>query len=229
MPERKSVLIVGYGGGLGLSLARAFGSHGYAVTGLARTAPAAAAPPNTTVVTADATDAVQVQAVVDTMRDEGGGPSVLIHNTAELVIKPFLETSEAEFERVWRSMVLSAVIASQAVLPGMLHDGGGAILVSGATASLRGGANFSAFASAKFALRGLTQSLARAHQKQGVHVAHVILDGIIWSERSRALHGVEKEACLDPDDIARAYRGLVEQPKSAWTHELDLRPSVEGF
>ncbi len=111
----------------------------------------------------------------------------------------------------------------------MAQSGGGVLIVSGATASLRGGVRFSAFASAKFALRGLTQSLAREYQPAGVHVAHVILDGIIDTARSRALHSLDPAKMMQPDDIANAYWQIATQPKSTWTHEIDLRPATEGF
>ena len=111
----------------------------------------------------------------------------------------------------------------------MADAGGGTFIVSGATASIRGGAKFSAFASAKFALRGLTQSLAREYQPLGVHVCHAILDGIIDTAQSRDLHDLDPAKMMKPVDIAEAYWQLAHQPNSTWTHELDLRPASEGF
>lgn len=104
-------------------------------------------------------------------------------------------------------------------------DGGGALIVSGATASLRGGARFGAFAAAMFALRGLTQSLAREYQPQGIHAVHVILD----SDRSRNCHSLDPAKMMKPDDIAEAYWHIAHQPPSTWSHEIDLRPATEGF
>jgi len=101
--------------------------------------------------------------------------------------------------------------------------------VSVAATLAGGGAKFAAFASAKFALRGLTQSLAREYQPQGVHVCHTILDGIIDTDRSRELHSLDPAKMMKPEDIAQAYWQLAHQPKSTWTHELDLRPASEGF
>lgn len=126
-------------------------------------------------------------------------------------------------------MVQSAVLLAQSVIQPMIAAGGGTFIVSGATASLRGGARFSAFASAKFALRGLSQSLAREFQPAGIHVSHVILDGIIDTPRSRGLHALDPVKMIRPVDIAESYWQLAHQPKSAWTHELDLRPATEGF
>jgi NAD(P)-dependent dehydrogenase (short-subunit alcohol dehydrogenase family) len=100
---------------------------------------------------------------------------------------------------------------------------------TGATGSVRGGRRSAAFASAKFALRGLAQSLAREFGPAGVHVAHVVIDGLVWSERSRARFGAQQETSMDPRAIAAAYRHLVEQHPSAWTHELDLRPHQGRF
>jgi NAD(P)-dependent dehydrogenase (short-subunit alcohol dehydrogenase family) len=152
-----------------------------------------------------------------------------VHNPARLFIGPLLETPIAQFEEAWRSMALSAAILAHNTIPAMVRAGGGAFIVSGATASLRGGAKFSAFASAKFALRGLTQSLAREFQASGIHVAHVILDGIIDSPASRARHGRDPTKMMKPADIAEAYWQLAHQPSSVWTHELDLRPMDEAF
>jgi NAD(P)-dependent dehydrogenase (short-subunit alcohol dehydrogenase family) len=126
-------------------------------------------------------------------------------------------------------MVQSAVLLAQSTMQPMVRAGGGAFLVSGATASLRGSANFSAFASAKFALRGLAQSLAREFQPAGVHVCHIILDGIIDTASSRARHSLDPNKMMRPEDIADAYWQLAHQPRSTWTHELDLRPASESF
>lgn len=126
-------------------------------------------------------------------------------------------------------MVQSAVILAQSTIKPMVRSGGGVFIVSGATASLRGSAKFSAFASAKFALRGLTQSLAREYQPTGVHVIHAILDGIIDTERSRQLHSLDPSKMMKSEDIAEVYWQLAHQPRSTWTHEIDLRPSSENF
>jgi NAD(P)-dependent dehydrogenase (short-subunit alcohol dehydrogenase family) len=125
-------------------------------------------------------------------------------------------------------MVMSAIVLGQAVLPPMVRGGGGAFIVSGATASLRGSAKFGAFASAKFALRGLTQSLAREFQPAGIHVVHTILDGIIDTERSRALHGLDPSRMMNPRDLADAYWHLAHQPGSAWSHECRASTLLTG-
>ena len=219
-------LIAGAGAGLGQSLCRRFESGGYHVVGLGRTEPEATSGAFHAL---DLADEAKSGAVIRDLIGEHGAPKVVIHNTAELVISPLVETALDDYRRCWSSMVQSAIVLAQGVMPAMKEAGGGSFLVSGATASLRGGARFSAFASAKFALRGLTQSLAREYQAEGIHVAHVILDGIIDTARSRDLHDLDPAKMLDPADIAEAYWQLAHQPKSTWTHELDLRPASERF
>lgn len=219
------VLIAGAGNGLGVSLMKKFSAAGYAPVGINRSK----ADGDVDILQADLTSMKESQAAVEAAIEKYGSPKIVIHNTAQLTIKPFLEMDEGEFEYVWRNMVLSAHNLARASIIPLISGGGGAFIVSGATASLRGGNKFSAFASAKFALRGLTQSLAREFQPKGVHVAHVILDGIIDTPKSRELHGMDPARMMSPDDIAQAYLDLAHQPQSTWTHELDLRPASESF
>lgn len=219
------VLIAGAGNGLGVSLMKKFSAAGYDPVGINRSK----ADGDVDILQADLTSMKESQAAVEAAIEKYGPPKIVIHNTAQLTIKPFLEMDEGEFEYVWRNMVLSAHNLARASIIPLISGGGGAFIVSGATASLRGGNKFSAFASAKFALRGLTQSLAREFQPKGVHVAHVILDGIIDTPKSRELHGMDPARMMSPDDIAQAYLDLAQQPQSTWTHELDLRPASESF
>lgn len=219
------VLIAGAGNGLGVSLMKKFSAAGYDPVGINRSK----ADGDVDILQADLTSMKETQAAVEAAIEKYGHPKIVIHNTAQLTIKPFLEMDEGEFEYVWRNMVLSAHNLARASMIPLISGGGGAFIVSGATASLRGGNKFSAFASAKFALRGLSQSLAREFQPKGVHVAHVILDGIIDTPKSRELHGMDPARMMSPDDIAQAYLDIAHQPKSTWTHELDLRPASESF
>ncbi len=219
-------IVAGAGAGLGQSLLTRFEAEGMTPVGLGRT------PPPDPVGAFHQVDLSDAASTTDILRETiaaHGAPQLVVHNAAELVIAPFAETSPDDFQRTWASMVQSLVILAQAVVPAMIDAGGGTLIVSGATASLRGGPRFAAFASAKFALRGLTQSLAREYQPHGIHVAHVILDGIIDTDRSRALHNLDPAKMMDPSDIAAAYWHLAQQPASTWTHELDLRPASEGF
>lgn len=226
----KLAIVAGAGPGLGSAVAKRFSRGGFSVLGLTRTI-ARTDMEGVTMRTSDLGRPDVVRQTFHAADVQFGAPAVLVLNTAELVIRPFLETSPEDFERTWRSMVMAAVLCSQQTVPRMLARGGGTILVSGATASLRGSTNFAAFAAAKFALRGLAQSLEREFQPQGIHVVHVVLDGIVWTERSRKEHGpsLSKGRCLDPDDIAETYWNLAHQPSSAWSQEVDVRNASERF
>ena len=224
--QRPLALVAGAGAGLGQSLLARFEAGGFTAVGLGRTRPDE---PVGTFHTVDLADETAIPKLISEIVAEHGAPKIVVHNTAELVISAFTDTALTDYQKTWTSMVQTAILLGQSTLPVMADADGGAFITSGATASLRGGAKFSAFASAKFALRGLTQSLAREFQPKGVHVAHVILDGIIDTARSRDLHSLDPAKMMKPEDIAEAYWQLAHQPKSTWTHELDLRPASEGF
>lgn len=223
----KLALVAGAGHGLGETLMQRFSREGYHVVGLARAARKTA--DGLHVLAVDLTDPEAVTSAIAPLIKTHGAPKIVVHNPAKLVIKPFADTAVEDFEKTWRSMVLSAAILAQNTIPAMAHGGGGTFIVSGATASMRGSAKFAAFASAKFALRGLTQSLAREYQPAGVHITHVILDGIIDTDASRALHDMDPQFMMKPDDIAQVYWDIVQQPPSTWTQELDLRPQSGSF
>lgn len=219
-------LVAGAGAGLGQGLLARFQSEGMTAVGLGRTRPGETVGAFHEL---DLTDAAATAAMIGELIAQYGPPKIVIHNTAELVIAPFADTTLDDYRRIWASTVETLVILGQSILQPMVDAGGGTLIVSGATASLRGGARFSAFASAKFALRGLTQSLAREFQPANIHVAHVILDGIIDTPRSRDLHSLDPAKMMKTEDIAEAYWRLATQPPSTWTHELDLRPASESF
>ncbi|WP_020593943.1 SDR family NAD(P)-dependent oxidoreductase [Kiloniella laminariae] len=227
--KRPFAIVAGAGPGLGQALTRKLSQEGYNVLGITRSKPSSSISDTILFAQVDLADTQAVKEVLTPCLTRYGTPEILIHNPASLVIKPFLETSAEDFTRAWKSMMLSAVNTCQAVLPQMLEAGRGNIIISGATASLRGGKNFAAFASAKFALRGLAQSLAREYQQQGIHVVHAILDGIIDTDTSRSLHKLSSDRMMKPDDIAQIYWQLIQQPRSTWTHEIDLRPQQENF
>ncbi|MBB3995999.1 NAD(P)-dependent dehydrogenase (short-subunit alcohol dehydrogenase family) [Sulfitobacter undariae] len=224
--KKPLAIVAGAGTGLGQSLCASVEQDGYQVVGLGRTAPSN---PIGQFHALDLADMNAAPTKLTSIINDYGPPKIVIHNTAELVIAPLADTTLDDFSRTWTSMVQSAFILAQTTLPQMEKAGGGTFIVSGATASLRGGAKFAAFASAKFALRGLTQSLAREYQLRGIHVCHVILDGIIDTAKSRDQHSLDPSKMMRPEDIAQAYLQLVHQPQSTWTHELDLRPASEGF
>jgi NAD(P)-dependent dehydrogenase (short-subunit alcohol dehydrogenase family) len=225
----KAALIVGAGGVLGEAIGRELLSAGYAVVGLRRNGSAASRNAGYRIESCDLQDPVEVQRIGTRVVAELGRIDVLICNAARLVVAPFTELTAADFERVWRVGVRSATGAVQAVLPTMINQGCGAIIFTGATASTRGTARFAAFASAKFALRGLAQSLAREYQTQGIHVVHVVLDGLLRGSASQTRFGADSDKCLDPDQVAKTYRWLAEQHPLSWTHEIDIRPSSEKF
>ena len=164
---------------------------------------------------------------------EFGTPQLVVYNAGAFVRKGVLDTTAEEFERCWRVGCLGGFLVGREAARAMLARNAehkGTIIFTGATASLRGGALFHNLAVGKFGLRALSQSMARELQPQGIHVAHVVIDGQIDSERpghSAAERG--KDTVLDPAAIAETYYQLHRQPRSAWSLEVDLRPYVEKF
>jgi NAD(P)-dependent dehydrogenase (short-subunit alcohol dehydrogenase family) len=230
---KEVALIVGVGPGLGAALARRFAQGGFAVAVAARDGSkleTLAREVGGRGYACDATDAASVQRLFDDVRRDLGAPSVAIYNAGAFAPGSVLDTNAAEFERCWRILCLGGFLVGQHAARAMVESGRGTILFTGATASLRGGANFANLAVGKFGLRALAQSMARELGPKGIHVGHVIIDGQIRSERYAHL---EKERApdglLDPAAIAESYWHLHRQPRSAWTLELDLRPWVEKF
>jgi len=226
MTRAPLAIVAGSGPGFGRYLVKSLNAHGYNAYGLNRSATAG---DDERMLRVDLSDASQVQSEIKSLVSAYGAPKLVVHNPAKLLIAPFEETRSEDFEATWRAMVLSAVHLAKEVLPAMVSSGGGTFIVSGATASLRGGARFSAFASAKAALRTLTQSLAKEYGPKGVHVAHVILDGILDTGASRELHDMDPDRMMKLEDVAQTYLALAAQPRSAWTFEMDLRPQGEAF
>lgn len=230
-----TALVAGIGSEMGDVLCRQFAEAGYRVAGVSRRAGAGMAlveslgPHRFLAVQADLTDAGQVARSVTEVETQFGSPDVYIHNAARLYMQPYLDTAPGEFDSLWRTMCLGAVHGTQRVLPAMLARNSGTLLFIGATASVRAGAQFAAFGAAKFALRGLAQSLAREFGPLGIHVVHLIIDGVIWGDRARERFGMSRDQCLDPAAVAHTCLSLVEQERSAWTHELDIRPDGETF
>jgi len=230
-----TAIVAGIGPGLGAALARQLAGAGYRVAGLARDpAPgdkllAELGDEHFLPLRCDITDAAQVDEAVGRVEAQWGPAGVYVHNAAPFHRAAFADTEPTTFESLWRTTCLGAVHGVQRVLPGMLQARQGTLLFIGATASVKAGAAFSAFGAAKFALRGLAQSLARELGPEGIHVAHLVIDGVIWSERARTAFGMKPEQCLDPAALARTCLHLIEQDRSAWTLELDIRPHVESF
>lgn len=218
---RPLAIITGCGQDFGRALNERFEKGDYQSIGIARSSGE---------FQADLTDPKQTHTVINEIIKQYGKPKVVIHNAAELIRGKFLELEVTDFEQAWRSSVLTAINVSQAVIPFMQEHETSTLILTGATASNRGSSGFSPFSSAKFALRGLAQSLAREFQRQGIHIVHPIIDGIIWSERSQQrFPNLKQENCLESESLANIYWDLAHQSPSAWTHELDIRPQSETF
>ena len=231
--NRGTAVIVGVGSGLGASLVRGFSSAGLDVVAVARQASArgdlaAAADTQVTLYDCDTTDPAAVKKLFASLADRP--LDAVIYNAGAFAPGPVTDIDAADFERCWRVGCFGGFLVGQAAAKAMLPRRQGSIVFTGATASLRGGAGFANLASPKFALRALAQSMARELGPEGIHVAHVIIDGQIHSERYAHLAGQRgPDALLEPDAIAAAYLGLHQQPRSAWTLEMDLRPWSEKF
>ncbi len=234
----KTAAILGVGPGLGAAVARRFAREGFAVALMARREGSVAsvreeieaASGTALPVSADATDPASVAAAFDEVRSNLGTPEVFVYNAGAFQMGGILDLSPEKFDECFKANCAGAFYAAQQVLPAMVEAGRGTVLLTGATAALRGGARFSALAVGKFGLRALAQSMAREFGPQGVHVAHVVVDGQIDTPRVREMSpGREDHTMLSPDAIAETYWQLHSQDRTAWTLELDLRPAVESF
>jgi NAD(P)-dependent dehydrogenase (short-subunit alcohol dehydrogenase family) len=229
--EHRSALIVGAGTGLSASLARAFTKAGMKVALAARSTPKLgelAQETNAKVFECDATDCDEVKAMFGLLDHSIGAPDVVVYNAAHRTRGALVDLDPSE---VAKSIVVSAFggfLVAQAAARRMLPRSHGTILFTGATASVKGYPLSAPFAMGKFALRGLAQCLARELAPQGIHVAHIVIDGVIKS--ARHMEPPDKpESFLDPDAVAQTYLQLIAQPRSAWTWEVELRPWVEKF
>ena len=187
---------------------------------------------------ADVTDATAVNTALEKVAVDKHPLELAIYNAGNNLPGKFLDVTPEVYEEMWRVCCMGAFLVSQATLRLMLSQQGStehqSLLFTGASASLRGKASFSAFASGKGALRMLTQSLAREFGPQGIHVAHVIIDGIIEGEKVRSrfpeyIDGLGEDGALKISAIADAFFALHEQHRTAWTQELDIRPFKENF
>lgn len=232
MSNGRVAFLTGVGPGLGAALARRFARGGYALGLVARQADfieqladeVEQAGGKALALTADVSRPEEVKAATARTRQELGKINLLLHNASSSSGDGLLGTTVQDFENSWRIASLGGFVSARETAPDMIAAGSGAMIFTGATSSVRGG-GWLAFSSAKFALRGLVQSLARELWPQGVHVAHVVVDGVIGQP------GAEEgdEPKLDPEQMAEAYWHLAQQARSAWTLELDLRPDREKF
>jgi NAD(P)-dependent dehydrogenase (short-subunit alcohol dehydrogenase family) len=228
---RTRALIVGAGPGLSAAIARKLRADGATVALAARDPAKLAAFCAETGAQAyrcDATDPADVAALFAAVSLDGGDPNLVVFNASARARGPIETLNPADVQTAIAVSAFAGFLVAQDAARRMLAAGEGTILFTGASASVKGYAGSSAFAMGKFALRGLAQSLARELGPKNIHVAHVVIDGGIRSER-RAPDPARPDALLDPEAIAEAYLALVRQPRSAWTHELDLRPWVETF
>ncbi|MCW2318330.1 NAD(P)-dependent dehydrogenase (short-subunit alcohol dehydrogenase family) [Rhodoblastus acidophilus] len=227
--------------GLGVALARRFAAEGLKTVIVARDekrlarqeAALRAEGLDVLAFVADATETGGVASAFD-FAQYHGRLALVVFNVGANRAAPALETSPADFEALWRQNALAGFLVGREAAGRLAALGGGTLLFTGATASLRARNPFLAFASAKAALRAVAQALAREFAPKGVHVAHVVIDGVIDGDYARTNFPDFYKARgaggrLKPDAIAAAYWGLHEQERSAWTHELDLRPFNEVF
>jgi NAD(P)-dependent dehydrogenase (short-subunit alcohol dehydrogenase family) len=229
--ENQLALIVGAGAGLSASIARAFAGAGMRIALAARGIAdlgALAAEVGARTYACDAAEPEAVKRLFADLDRDPGGPGVVVYNASYRTRGPFVELEPAEVEKSILVSAFGGFLVGQEAARRMLPRGSGTILFTGASASVKGYAQSAPFAMGKFALRGLAQSMARELGPQGIHVAHVVVDGGIRGAR-RPEAADRPDALLDPDAMAASYLHLVQQHRSAWTFELELRPWVEKF
>ncbi len=235
MANQEKALIVGAGRGLSASLARLFAAEGIQVALAARNANKLAGLATETGARAyacDAADPASVSALFDSVTRDIGAPGLVVYNASNRGGRgPVTELDPAAVRDALMITTFGGFLVAQAAAKRMIPAGGGTILLTGASASVKGYPNSSSFAMGKFGLRGLAQSLARELQPQNIHVGHFVTDGGIalleGADERAAARGVD--GLLNPDAIAQAYLQLHRQHRSAWTWEVEQRPWVEKF
>ena len=229
--DYSSALIVGAGSGLSASLARAFAKIGMKVALAARTVEKLeplARETKATIFVCDATRHADVEKLFVDLDAAAATPDVVVFNASYRARGPMAELDPREVEKSIQVSAFGGFLVAQAAVRRMLPRKHGAILFTGASASVKGYAQSAPFAMGKFALRGLAQSMARELAPQGIHIAHFVIDGGIRSTRRTEMPD-KPDSLLDPDAIAQSYLHVLNQPRSAWTWEIELRPWVEKF
>ncbi|PAU60204.1 short-chain dehydrogenase [Pseudomonas sp. PIC25] len=242
MSEAKAMLVMGAGDATGGAVAKRFAREGY-VACVARRHAEKLEPLVQAIESAggqarafgcDARQEDQVRDLIETIERDIGPLETVVFNIGANVRFPILETTERVYRKVWEMAALAGFLTGREAARAMLPRGRGTIILTGATASLRGRDGFAAFAGAKFALRALAQSMARELGPQGIHVAHPVIDGAIDTAFIRdnfpeMYQRKERDGILDPDHIAEIYWQIHGQPRDCWVHEMDLRPWLENF
>ena len=229
----QTAVIAGVGPGLGESLARKFIDEGCQVGLFARSTGyldelSTELGEQAVAVPTDITDEERVEEAFETVREAFGPVDILVNHASGAAWKGVRDISPDEFEQAWRVSAQGALVCSQQAVVDM--DDGGTIIFTGATSAVRGRDGAVGFSAAKFAVRGMAESMARELGPEGIHVAHVVIDGQISTPTmGRQQPNRDEGSLLDPDEIAESYWHLVEQDKTSWTLELDLRPHVEDF
>jgi NAD(P)-dependent dehydrogenase (short-subunit alcohol dehydrogenase family) len=230
-PRYETALIVGAGPGLSASLARLFSREGIRVALAARNTDKLTDLCKETgaqVFACDATDLTEVTSLFEEVERRIGAPDVVVFNASGRTRGPFVELVPEEVERSLIVSAFAGFLVAQQAARRMVPKGHGAILFTGASASVKGYAQSAPFAMGKFALRGLAQSMARELAPLGIHVGHFVIDGGIRNP-GRSESPDKPDSMLDPDAIAETYLHVLRQPRSAWTWEVELRPWVEKF
>jgi NAD(P)-dependent dehydrogenase (short-subunit alcohol dehydrogenase family) len=226
-----TALIVGAGAGLSAALARALANDGIKVALAARSTgdlDALVKETGARAFTCDASKRGEVEKLFADLDASLGAPDIVIYNASFRTRGPFVELDPLDVEKALAVTAYGGFLVAQQAARRMLPKKHGAILLTGASAGVKGYPQSAPFAMGKFALRGLAQSMARELSPQGIHVAHVVIDGGIKSAR-RAEAADNPDSLLDPDAIAESYMHLIHQPRSAWAWEIELRPWVEKF
>jgi NAD(P)-dependent dehydrogenase (short-subunit alcohol dehydrogenase family) len=227
----KTALVVGAGSGLSAALARKLAGAGLKVALAARTPDDLAALQRETGAQAfscDASKSADVEALFAALDKSFGAPDIVVYNASARARGPLVDLVPADVEKAIAVSAFGGFLVAQQAVRRMLRNQRGVIVFTGASASVKGYAQSAPFAMGKFALRGLAQSMARELAPQGIHVAHVVIDGGIRSA-TRPDPPDKPASFLDPDAIAAAYLHLIQQPRSAWAWEIELRPWVEKF
>ena len=231
LPKYKTALIVGAGEGLSASLARLFARNEIRTALAARKIEKLGALCNETGARAYACNAAEpddVERLFGLVEREIGTPDLVVYNASARARGPFVDLVPAEVAQAIMVSAFGGFLVAQQAARRMLPNKHGAILFTGASASVKGYAQSASFAMGKFGLRGLAQSLARELSPQGIHVAHFVIDGGIRSA-TRSEPADRPDSMLDPDAIALSYWNVLQQPRSAWSWEVELRPWVEKF